>query len=204
VLLIEMEGLREAVAEQAEEVRQACERQQAREVRRAANAAERELLWKGRKNAFGSLGRLSPAYYTQDGVVPRSRIAEVLRFIGQVSEKYGLRIGNICHAGDGNLHPCILFDPRDPEQLRRTHQAGAEILEFCVQVGGSISGEHGIGMEKNELMPLLFSDDDLEVMRRLHDAFNPHGVLNPQKIFPTSRSCRETMASQHPALAGGL
>jgi glycolate oxidase len=192
VLLVEVEGLCEAVAEQAEAVRAVCLRQKAREVRRAANEEERQLLWKGRKNAFASLGRLAPAYYTQDGVVPRTKIPAVLRFIDGVSKKYGLRIGNIFHAGDGNLHPCILFDIRDPEQVRKTHEAGREILQHCVDVGGTITGEHGVGMEKNELMPLLFTGDDLEIMKRVHDVFNPRSVLNPQKLFPMPRSCRET------------
>jgi glycolate oxidase len=204
VLLIELEGLREAVSEQAEEIRRACQSQGAREVRRAATAEERDLLWKGRKNAFGSLGRLAPAYYTQDGVVPRTRIAEVLAFVKSTSEKYNLAIGNVFHAGDGNLHPCILFDPRDPDQVRRTHEAGNEILRYCIDAGGSITGEHGVGMEKNEIMSVLFTGDDLDVMKRMHDAFNPNCVLNPQKVFPTSRSCRETKQSLHPALAGGL
>ncbi len=136
--------------------------------------------------------------------MPRTRIAEVLRFVESVSEKYKLAIGNVFHAGDGNLHPCILFDPRDPEQVRRTHEAGSEILQYCIEVGGSITGEHGVGMEKNEMMPLLFTGDDLNVMQRLHDAFNPRNLLNPGKVFPTSRSCRETRESRHPALAGGL
>ncbi len=191
VLLIELEGLRETVAEQAEAVREVCNSNQAREVRRARNEQERQLLWKGRKNAFAALGRISTSYYTQDGVVPRTKIPEVLRFIDGVSKKYGLRIGNIFHAGDGNLHPAILFDIRDPDQVRRTHEAGAEILQRCVEMGGSITGEHGVGIEKNELMPMLFSEDDLEVMKRLHDALNPASVLNPQKLFPTPRSCRE-------------
>jgi glycolate oxidase len=198
VLLIELEGLREAVTEQAEAVRRVCMRQNARDVRRAASEQERQLLWKGRKNAFAALGRLAPAYYTQDGVVPRTKIPEVLRFIAGVSEKYGLRIGNIFHAGDGNLHPCILFDIRDAGQVDRTHAAGKEILSRCIEVGGTITGEHGVGMEKNELMTLLFTDDDLEVMKRVHDAFNPDGVLNPHKIFPTPRSCRETNVLMRP------
>jgi len=128
----------------------------------------------------------------------------VLRFIEGVSQKYGLRIGNICHAGDGNMHPCILFDIRDPDQVHRTHEAGREILTHCVEVGGSITGEHGVGMEKNELMALLFTADDLEIMARLRNAYNGKSILNPQKLFPTTRSCRETMQSRHPALAGGL
>ena len=203
VLLIELEGLREAATEQAEAVRQICLRQKARAVRRAASEQERALLWKGRKNAFAALGRLAPAYYTQDGVVPRTQIPSVLRFIESVSKKYGLRIGNIFHAGDGNLHPCILFDIRDAEQVHKTHEAGREILSHCIAVGGTITGEHGVGMEKNELMPLLFSDDDLDVMKRVHDAFNPRSILNPQKLFPILRSCRETnVLLPHPSKSG--
>ncbi len=198
VLLIELEGLREGVTEQAEAVRQICMRQNARDVRRAATAEERALLWKGRKNAFAALGRLAPAYYTQDGVVPRTQIPSVLRFISGVSEKYGLRIGNIFHAGDGNLHPCILFDIRDPEQVHKTHEAGREILSHCIAVGGTITGEHGVGMEKNELMSLLFTENDLDVMKRVHDAFNGRSILNPQKLFPTPRSCRETNVLMRP------
>jgi glycolate oxidase len=192
VLLIELEGVREAVTEQAEAVREVCRRHNAREVRRAANEQERQLLWKGRKTAFAALGRLAPAYYTQDGVVPRSHISRVLRYIEGVAEKCQLQIGNIFHAGDGNMHPCILFDMRDPDQVKRTHEAGYLILKYCVDCGGTITGEHGVGMEKNELMPLLFSEDDLEVMTRVHDAFNPKSIFNPQKIFPMPRSCRET------------
>ena len=192
VLLIELEGLREMVTDQADAVRAVCQRHSAREVRRAANDAERQLLWKGRKTAFAALGRLAPAYYTQDGVVPRSHIPKVLRYIESVAQQCKLEIGNIFHAGDGNLHPCILFDMRDPDQVERTHQAGRMILQYCVDAGGTITGEHGVGMEKNELMPLLFTDNDLEVMALVHDAFNPKSIFNPQKLFPTPRSCRET------------
>lgn len=207
VLLIELEGLREAVEEQAEAVRQVCTAQNAREVRRAANQQERELLWKGRKNAFGAIGRISPSYYTQDGVVPRTKIPETLKRIAEIAKKYDLTIGNIFHAGDGNLHPAILFDLRDEDQVRRTHEAGAEIIKYCCEVGGTITGEHGVGMEKNELMPFLFSEDDIAVMTRLRDAFNPKAIFNPQKLLPTPRSCREgtfTGNSPHaPARAKG-
>src|SRR6185369_10535125 len=195
VLLVELEGLREAVEEQAEAIARVCLANGAREVRRARSEAERALLWKGRKNAFAALGRLTPSYYTQDGVVPRTKIPETLRFIAGVSEKYGLRIANIFHAGDGNMHPAILFDMRDPSQLEKTVAAGAEIIQHCVSVGGTITGEHGVGMEKDKLMPLLFSESDLEVMKLLREAFNRNSILNPQKIFPTTRSCRETGAA---------
>ncbi len=201
VLLIELEGLAEQVEEQAEAVREVCVQQRAREVRRAKDENERALLWKGRKNAFAALGRLAPSYYSQDGVVPRTRIPAVLQFIGGVAKKYGLRIGNIFHAGDGNLHPLILFDPRDPAQLELVQQAGRDILEYCVSVGGSITGEHGVGLEKRDLMPLLFTDEDLDVMLSLRNAFNAAGVLNPGKLFPTTRVCAETRgASRNPVL----
>ena len=202
VLLIELEGLAEQVEEQAEAVRLVCLQQKAREVRRAKDESERALLWKGRKNAFAALGRLAPSYYSQDGVVPRTRIPAVLQFIQSVAKKYELRIGNIFHAGDGNLHPLILFDPRDPAQLELVQAAGAEILERCVSMGGSITGEHGVGLEKRNLMPLLFTDDDLDVMLSLRNAFNAAGVLNPGKLFPTTRMCRETTGlSTNPVLA---
>ncbi len=202
VLLIELEGLAEQVEEQAEAAREVCIQQKAREVRRAKDETERALLWKGRKNAFAALGRLSPSYYSQDGVVPRTRIPAVLQFIEGVAVKYGLRIGNIFHAGDGNLHPLILFDPRDPKQLELVQEAGRDILEYCVSVGGSITGEHGVGLEKRDLMPLLFTDEDLDVMLSLRNAFNAAGVLNPGKLFPTTRVCAETRgASRNPVLA---
>jgi glycolate oxidase len=202
VLLIELEGLAEQVEEQAEAVREVCKRQRAREVRRAKDETERALLWKGRKNAFAALGRLAPAYYSQDGVVPRTRIPVVLQFIEGVAKKYGLRIGNIFHAGDGNLHPLIMFDPRDPAQLELVQVASRDILEYCVSVGGSITGEHGVGLEKRDLMPLLFTDEDLDVMLSLRNAFNADGVLNPGKLFPTTRVCAETRgASRNAVLA---
>ncbi len=191
VLLIELEGVREAVAEQLDLVNAVCLKCQAREVRVAKSAEERALLWKGRKNAFGAVGRVSPTYYVQDGVVPRTRIADTLRHIYRVSEKYGLTISNIFHAGDGNMHPIILFDPRSEDETTRTRQAGEEILKYCIEVGGAITGEHGVGMEKNELMPLLFAEDSLAQMERLMRIFNPDGRLNPGKILPTGKGCLE-------------
>ncbi|MCY4597373.1 MAG: FAD-binding protein [Bryobacterales bacterium] len=202
VLLIELEGIREAVVEQLEEVNAVCLGCRAREVRVAKTADERALLWKGRKNAFGAVGRVSPTYYVQDGVVPRTRIADTLRHIYRVSEKYGLTISNIFHAGDGNMHPIILFDPRSEEETLRTRQAGEEILRYCIEVGGAITGEHGVGMEKNELMPLLFAEDSLEQMERLMRIFNPDGRLNPGKILPTGKGCLEVRLppAQHKAV----
>ena len=191
VLLIELEGIREAVEEQVDQIRDACGRCGAREVRVAQSAEERELLWKGRKNAFGAVGRVSPTYYVQDGVVPRTKIASTLEFIGEASRRHGLAISNIFHAGDGNLHPIILFDPRKPGDLERARACGEDILEFCVRAGGSITGEHGVGMEKIDLMPSLFSPESLEMMRRLKALFDPEGRLNPGKMLPTGKGCLE-------------
>jgi len=191
VLLIEIEGLREGVEDQADLIEAVCRRNHARDVRRAKTAEERDLLWRGRKNAFGAVGRISPSFYVQDGVIPRTRLPEMLEFIGRVSDRYQLVVGNIFHAGDGNLHPLIMFDKRDPEQSRRTKEAAAEIIAQCAAMGGSITGEHGVGVEKNELMPLIFSSDDLEMMRKLKSAFNPTGMFNPGKLLPSGKMCGE-------------
>jgi glycolate oxidase len=199
VLLIEVEGLKEAVEEHADEIEAVCQENQAREVRRAKSAEERDLLWKGRKTAFGALGRISPNYYVQDGVIPRTRLPEMLDFIGSIEKKYDLRIGNIFHAGDGNLHPLIMYDERDREQTARVIKAAKEIILRCVEMGGSITGEHGVGLEKSDLMPLIFSEDDLELMRRIKNLFNPLGRLNPGKLLPTGKMCGELRGG----LAGG-
>jgi glycolate oxidase len=191
VLLIELEGLAEAVAAQAASINEVCVAHRSREVRIARDARERELLWKGRKNAFGALGRLAPSNYVLDGVIPRSKLPQTLRRIAEIGKAYGFEIGNIFHAGDGNLHPIVLYDPRDPSHLERAIAASNEIIRYCVEVGGALTGEHGIGMEKSELMPLIFSDDDFALMRRVHDAFNPDSSLNPGKIFPLNKGCGE-------------
>jgi glycolate oxidase len=191
VLLIELEGLKEAVEEQAEQVRESCLLQRAREFRVARNEQERELLWKGRKNAFGAVGRVSPSYYVQDGVVPRTEIAPTLRYIHEVSRQFGLTISNIFHAGDGNMHPIILFDSRKPEELERAKQAGDAILRFCISRGGSITGEHGVGMEKMELIGEQFPADTLDWIARFKKLFDPHCRLNPGKMLPTGRGCME-------------
>jgi glycolate oxidase len=191
VLLIELEGMKEAVEEQMEHVREACGCCRAREFRVAKTVEERELLWKGRKNAFGAVGRFSPAYYVQDGVVPRTQIAPTLRFIGEVAGRYGLAISNIFHAGDGNLHPLIMFDPRTPGALETVLKASDEILEYCISAGGSITGEHGVGMEKMEMMERQFSDASLDMIRQFKDLFDPGCRLNPGKVLPTGRGCME-------------
>ena len=191
VLLIELEGITEAVATQSAAINEVCLAYHAREVRIARDARERELLWKGRKNAFGALGRLAPSNYVLDGVIPRSKLPQTLRRIAEIAKAYGFQIGNIFHAGDGNLHPIVLYDPRDPSHLERAIAASNEIIRYCIEVGGALTGEHGIGMEKSELMPLIFSDDDFALMRRVHDAFNPDSALNPGKIFPLNKGCGE-------------
>jgi glycolate oxidase len=191
VLLIELEGLVEAVEEQTEQIRVVCQQCGAREFRVAKSAEERELLWKGRKNAFGAVGRVSPSYYVQDGVVPRTQVAPTLRHIAAVAERHNLRISNIFHAGDGNLHPIILFNSHLPGELERAKAAGEEILNYCISVGGSITGEHGVGMEKNELMGRLFSADSLEYIGRFKTLFDAAQLLNPGKVLPTGRGCLE-------------
>ena len=191
VLLIELEGMREMVEEQAEAVSAVCMQQKAREVRRARDEKQRQLLWLGRKTAFGAVGRVSPSYYTQDGVIPRTKVPYTLAEIERISKKYELIIGNVFHAGDGNLHPLILFDARDPKQKENCKLAAKEIMACCLNFGGSITGEHGVGMEKRNLMTAMFTEDDLEVMIRLRNAYNPANILNPQKVIPDLRYCRE-------------
>jgi glycolate oxidase len=191
VLLIELEGLTEAIEEQLIQIREVCMNAGAREFRIAQSSEERDLLWKGRKNAFGAVGRVSPTYYVQDGVVPRSQIAGTLRFIGSVSARYGLTIGNIFHAGDGNMHPIILFDARKPGELEKARAAGEDILAHCIACGGSITGEHGVGMEKNQMMERLFSPDTLSTIQDFKDLFDPENRLNPGKVLPTGKGCLE-------------
>jgi glycolate oxidase len=190
-LLIELDGLAIGMEAQAELIVAACREAGAREIRAAKNEAERQLLWKGRKSAFGAYGRISPAYMVMDGVIPRTKLPVVLRRVNEIVAAAGLRVGNVFHAGDGNLHPNLLYDPRKPGDEERVVTAGAEIMKVCAEVGGSISGEHGIGLEKSDFMPFIFSAADLALMQRLKNAFNPSGLCNPGKIFPTKKSCAE-------------
>jgi glycolate oxidase len=189
ILLLEVDGLRDGLDDAAERVEAICRSQGATTLRRAQNAHDRDRLWAGRKGAFAAMGRLAPAYYVQDGVIPRTRLPDVLRTVAAVSKRHGVRIANVFHAGDGNLHPLVLFS--DMSELPRVHEAGLEILTACVEAGGSITGEHGVGMEKNCYMPLQFAPDDLNAMRRVKYAFDPAGLANPGKIFPTPGRCRE-------------
>ena len=190
-LLVELDGLAVGMAAQTEGIVAACRDAGAREIRTARDEAERALLWKGRKSAFGAYGRVSPAYMVMDGVIPRTKLPYVLRRVNEIVAAHGLRVGNVFHAGDGNLHPNILYDPRRPGEEARVVAAGAEIMKVCAEVGGSISGEHGIGLEKSDFMPFIFSAADLALMRRLKNAFNPTGLCNPGKVFPTKKSCVE-------------
>src|SRR6059036_948952 len=192
VLLIELDGPAVGLDPQAERVATVCRTNGVREVRVARDDTERAALWKCRKRAFGAVGRLAPNYCTQDGVVPRTRVPDILRHIARTAERHRLRIANVFHAGDGNIHPILLFDERDRDEVARVLAAGREILEACVALGGSITGEHGIGVEKISLMPLLFSPEDLLAMTRLRAVFDPEGRANPHKIFPDAKVCVET------------
>jgi glycolate oxidase len=191
VLIMEVDGLEAGLDREAERVMEFARQHGAREVRRAASDAERLLLWKCRKQAFGALGRLAPSLCTQDGVVPRTKLPHMLRRTREIGTKYNLEIGNVFHAGDGNIHPVILFDERDPDQVRRVIAAGNEILDECIACGGSVTGEHGIGVEKLDFMPKLFAPADLDQMLRLRTAFNPDNRCSPHKIFPTAGGCVE-------------
>lgn len=184
VLLIEVEGVADGLEETMDKIAAICRGHHASEIRRAATAAERAALWTGRKGALGAMGRLAPNYYLEDGVVPRHKLPQVMNFVEQTAAKYNLPIGNFFHAGDGNIHPTILFDRRDPAVRQRAHQAGVEILEACLAMGGSVSGEHGIGTEKQDLLAQLYTQADLDAMADLKACFNPDGRLNPGKIFP--------------------
>lgn len=194
VLLIELDGPIAGLDPQMAAIDRICRAHGVREVRVARDDAERAGLWKARKRAFGAVGRLAPNYCTQDGVVPRTKVPEILRTISATAARHRLRIGNVFHAGDGNIHPIILFDERDKEEVVRVLAAGREILEACVALGGSVTGEHGIGVEKIAQMPLLFSPDDLLAMTRLRAVFDPDQRANPHKVIPDAKVCVESRA----------
>lgn len=189
VLIIETDGLECVVDGEASTIESLCMQYGAREVKRSRSEEERQLLWKCRKQAFGAIGRLAPSCCTQDGVVPRTRLPEILEFIRQTEQKYDLRIVNVFHAGDGNLHPIILFDERHTEQIERVLLASEDILNRCIDLGGSVTGEHGIGVEKISFMPRLFSPEDLAVMADVRRVFNPSGLCSPGKLLPTAGGC---------------
>jgi glycolate dehydrogenase FAD-linked subunit len=199
VLIVELDGLNAGLDDRAAGVMELMRAAGAGEVKLARDEAERAALWKARKRAFGAVGRLAPNYATQDGVVPRTRLPEILRVIAEVSRTHGLAIGNVFHAGDGNIHPIILYDEREPGQVRRAIDAGREILRACVEMGGSLTGEHGIGVEKLGEMPLLFSPDDLLAMTALRRVFDPHERSNPNKVIPRPGACVEVAAPRRQA-----
>jgi glycolate oxidase len=190
VLLVELDGVVEQVEDDAAEFERICSLCAAFEIRTATTDADRALLWKGRKSAFAAMGRIATDYYVQDGVVPRTRLAEVLRRIEDLSDEHGLRVGNVFHAGDGNLHPLVLYDSEAGETERARELAEA-ILDACLDAGGSLTGEHGVGMDKACSMPRMFSERDLQVFELLRRAFDPAGICNPGKVIPTPRLCGE-------------
>ncbi|MEE8443551.1 MAG: FAD-linked oxidase C-terminal domain-containing protein [Dehalococcoidia bacterium] len=202
ILLIEVDGLTEETEEAAKVVEDLCRAQGASEVRVAWETAERERLWAGRKGALGALGVLAPNYFLVDGVVPRTRLLEVLRKVEEISKEAGFPIANVFHAGDGNLHPCVLFDERQTEQTPRVLEARGEIQKVSLEVGGTLTGEHGVGLEKKEYMPLIFTNADLEAMLKLRRAFAPDGLFNPGKVFPGGPSCGELPSQRAIGRAG--
>jgi glycolate oxidase len=204
VLLIEVDGLDESTVEQATVVDAICRRHRAREVRLAVDAPDRERLWAGRKTSISALGRLYPNYYVLDGVVPRTRLPQVLRETYAIAERYGFAVANVFHAGDGNLHPNLLFDAREPGTTARVLDAGAEIMRACVDAGGTITGEHGVGLEKRDFLHWVFGEDDLRAMEQLKRAFRADERYNPCKAFPTHKGCGEVTQAHMQRVAARL
>jgi glycolate oxidase len=184
ILIIELDGLKDGMERLAERILDISRQHKVREIRVAKNQAERDKIWAGRKGAFGAVGRLRPNYLVNDGTVPRTRLPETLARVFEIGKKYNLPIANVFHAGDGNLHPLILFDERDRDELERVHAAATEIMKVCVDMGGTISGEHGIGVEKLHGMSFVFSPRDIDAMRKVKAAFDPANLLNPGKVLP--------------------
>jgi glycolate dehydrogenase FAD-linked subunit len=206
VLIIELDGPAAEVERDYDRVRGLCEGAGATEIRVADDPAERAAIWKGRRAAFAAVGRISPAYIVQDGVVPRTALPEVLRRISLLSKEEGIRVANVFHAGDGNLHPLVLFDDARPGEAERAERLSGAILDACIEHGGSITGEHGVGVDKSRYMPKMFGPDDLDTMQLLRCAFDPAGLCNPGKVFPTPRLCGEVPGvrrGEHPLAAAG-
>ncbi|MDQ4007235.1 MAG: FAD-binding protein, partial [Actinomycetota bacterium] len=207
VLVVELDGPAAEVDAQVDEVRRHCEGAGAFEVRQAVDDAQRALIWKGRKSAFAAVGRISPDYIVQDGVIPRTALPEVLRRIDALARDSGIRVANVFHAGDGNLHPLVLFDGSEEGATERAEEVSAEILRLCLEHGGSITGEHGVGADKAAYMPQMFSDDDLDTMQLVRCAFDPRHLSNPGKVFPTPRLCGERpgrRSGEHPLQTAGI
>ena len=191
LLIVELDGPETEVDYLIERVREVAEQNQAQSIRVSENEEERQRFWAGRKAAFPAIGRISPDYYCMDGTIPRHQLPHVLKRMNEMSEHYGLRVANVFHAGDGNLHPLILYDANEPGELEKAEDLGADILKLCVEVGGVLTGEHGVGVEKRDLMGTMFSEDDLNQQQRLKCAFDPQSLLNPGKVFPTLHRCAE-------------
>jgi glycolate oxidase len=206
VLIVELDGPAAEVATESAAVRELCVAAGAAEIRVADGAAERARIWAGRKSAFAAVGRISPAYIVQDGVVPRTALPEVLSKIAELSAASGVRVANVFHAGDGNLHPLVLFDDASPDACTAAEEVSGQILDLCIEYGGSITGEHGVGVDKSRYMTRMFGDDDLDTMQFVRCAFNPQNLCNPGKVFPTPRLCGEVPGvrrAPHPAVAAG-
>ncbi len=191
VLLIEIDGPAEDLPEQEETIGEICRQCACQELNVARDESERALLWRARKNAFGAVGRISPNYATQDGVVPRAMVPSICEFIADTARRHELTVGVVLHAGDGNIHPAILYDRRDPDSVERALMAGGEILKACIDMGGSPTGEHGVGLEKREFLPLIFSEDEMDAQRQIRDALDQTGLCNPLKVLPTGAGCVE-------------
>jgi glycolate oxidase len=204
VLIVELEGESEEVAEEIKRLDELIEESGAYEVRVAHDDKDRQRIWKGRKSAFSAVGRLSPDYIVQDGVVPRGRLAETLAEIRRLSEVYDTPVANVFHAGDGNLHPLILYDGRQAGALERAEKLAGEILELCIRVGGSITGEHGIGMEKRDYLPKMFAESDVDLMWNLRSAIDPQQIANRGKMFPSRGSCAPACSGAHPLERAGI
>jgi glycolate oxidase len=206
VLIVELDGPQSDVTRETEAVLAICEQAGAYEIRAAEGPAERAAIWAGRRSAFAAVGRISPAYIVQDGVVPRTALPQVLDRITELSREAGIRVANVFHAGDGNLHPLVLFDDSTPQACAAAEALSGAILDTCIEHGGSITGEHGVGTDKSRYMPKMFSADDLDTMQLLRCAFDPAGLCNPGKIFPTPRLCGEVPGvhrAPHPLVAAG-
>jgi glycolate oxidase len=205
-LLIELDGPLEECAARLETVMALCTQAGARDIRIALSAAERDLLWRTRKAAFAAMGRIAPAYYVQDGVIPRTRLSEVLRRIEELSTEYALQVANVFHAGDGNLHPLVCYDSGVEGEAQRAEELAGLIVKACVDADGSITGEHGVGVDKKAYMPSMFSAADLDAFHRLRCAFDPPGLANPGKVMPTPRLCGEVPGPyrEHPLERDGV
>jgi glycolate oxidase len=205
-LLVELDGPEEECDARFGELSKICEGAGSWEIRVARDDAERELFWKMRKAAFPAMGRISPHYYVQDSVVPRTRLADVLERVDELSREYGLKVANVFHAGDGNLHPLVCYDGHAEGEAERAEKLAGEIVVACVEAGGSITGEHGVGVDKKRYMPKMFAEQDLEAFQKLRCAFDPGGLANPGKVMPTPRLCGEVPGPyrEHPLEAAGV